>query len=149
MHGLHDDSFNFSISMDLCDSSRSRGSENWQSAMVTDLLYWAMELVGAVAITMSVSAYTNAEGVYPFQGQTYSGEYTRPGVCACGWSYPIGTHFIINGKEYTCLDRGSAITDNHIDIWFADVEEAIKWGRQELQVLAILPREYPKGAFHD
>jgi 3D (Asp-Asp-Asp) domain-containing protein len=106
-----------------------------------------MELVGAMAITMSVSGYTNAEGVYPFQGQMYSEEYTRPGVCACGWSYPLGTIFIIKGKEYICLDRGSAITDNHIDIWFADVKDADEWGRKELSVLAVIPNEHPRGAF--
>ena len=117
--------------------------------MVTSLLYWAVEMVGVISVTMSISGFTNVEGVYPFMGQMYSGEYTRQGVCACGWSYPMGTWFIVDDKSYVCLDRGRAITDNHLDIWFREVEEANKHGRKESPVLVVIPYGQPRGAFND
>jgi 3D (Asp-Asp-Asp) domain-containing protein len=89
----------------------------------------------------SVSGYCNESGASPYQGLTASGQYTRQGIVACGPSFPFGTRFLIKGKWYECQDRGSEITDDHLDIWFPTREEAIEWGRRELLVQFLLPDE--------
>jgi 3D (Asp-Asp-Asp) domain-containing protein len=98
-------------------------------------LLLALHSIGlhATVVSMSVSAYTNAGGAYPFQGLTASGVQT----VACGPSYPFGTVFIIDGRGYICQDRGGAITDGHVDIWMADEVAALDWGRQTLNVVII------------
>jgi 3D (Asp-Asp-Asp) domain-containing protein len=99
----------------------------------------ALRLMGwpAQVATMSVSAYTNAGGAPPYQGLTASGQYTRPGICACGPSFPFGTIFVVSGKWYVCQDRGSAITDGHLDLWVGEDEEAWAWGRRQMQVVVV------------
>jgi len=48
------------------------------------------------AITMTITAYTDCDlGMWPCDGITASGIPTRPGVCACGPSYPFGTVFCV------------------------------------------------------
>lgn len=91
---------------------------------------------------MSVSAYTNADGAWPYQGLTASGVYAVPGVAACGPGYPFGTLVWAPGHGWlTCLDRGPAITNDHIDVWMEDRGAAIEWGRQRLHVLIVRPGE--------
>jgi 3D (Asp-Asp-Asp) domain-containing protein len=34
----------------------------------------------------------------------------------------------------TVKDRGTAIQDDHLDVWFETVEEARQWGRRYLNV---------------
>ena len=89
--------------------------------------------------TFSVSAYWDGSGAHPYQGLTKSGEYTRPGVIACGEVYEFGTRFLVKGTWYECKDRGSAVTDTHLDIWFPSEEEALEWGRQHLDVIILPP----------
>ncbi len=90
--------------------------------------------------SMSVSAYSNANGAPPFAGLTASGYYTRPGYCACGPSYPFGTMFYIPGHgAVVCADRGSATTDGHIDIWMPTEAEAWAFERHELKVVVVRP----------
>ena len=93
--------------------------------------------VPASVETFSVSAYTNRTGAPPYQGLTASGEYTRPGVAACGPSYSFGTFLLVDAKWYVCADRGGAITDGHLDLWFQEDEGAWAWGRQTLNVLVV------------
>lgn len=98
--------------------------------------------------TLSVSAYTNLSGARPHKGLMASGQYTRPGVAACGPSYAFGTLFILpDGTIVVCLDRGTEITDKHLDIWMLtdpDGSEttALRFGRHTLTVLII---EFKKG----
>ncbi len=111
--------------------------------MVSNLLalLLCLRLLGfnAKMQTLSVSAYTNAGGVHPYQGQMASGEYTKEGVCACGPSYAFGTLFFVPSLErwFVCQDRGGAITDKNLDLWFATEEEALKLGRQGLEVIVV------------
>jgi len=88
---------------------------------------------------MSVSAYTNSGGVHPYEGLTASGAYTREGVAACGPSYAFGTLFFVPslGRWFVCQDRGGAITDANLDLWFASEDEALEWGRQGLEVIIV------------
>jgi 3D (Asp-Asp-Asp) domain-containing protein len=85
--------------------------------------------------TFSVSAYTDAEGVWPYAGLMASGYQTRQGVVACGPDFSFGTIFLIEGKLYICMDRGSAITNQHLDIWYASYPAAIEAGRKTVEVL--------------
>jgi hypothetical protein len=50
---------------------------------------------------------------------------------------------MLPGKYITCLDRGSAITDGHVDVWMESEADALEWGRRELVVL-VLPIPAPQ-----
>ena len=47
---------------------------------------------------------------------------------------PYGTEVIINGHKYIAEDCGGAIKGNHIDIFFDNHEDALKFGVQEKDV---------------
>ena len=49
---------------------------------------------------------------------------------------PLGTHVIINGKEYVAEDTGGYIKGNRIDIYYDTHEEAEKFGRNNIEVFA-------------
>ena len=64
---------------------------------------------------------------------TASGYRLRPGdkVVAMGKKYPFGTQVMIPGYGLaTVRDRGSAISDNHVDLYFERLEDALRWGRR-------------------
>jgi 3D (Asp-Asp-Asp) domain-containing protein len=47
---------------------------------------------------------------------------------------PLGTEIIINGNTYVAEDTGSAIKGNRIDIYFDSHSEALKFGRQTIDI---------------
>jgi 3D (Asp-Asp-Asp) domain-containing protein len=47
---------------------------------------------------------------------------------------PLGTEVIINGNTYVAEDTGSAIKGNRIDIYFDSHSEALKFGRQTIDI---------------
>lgn len=47
---------------------------------------------------------------------------------------PLGTRIIYNGIEYVAEDTGSAIKGNKIDIYFDSHEEALKFGKQRIEI---------------
>lgn len=51
---------------------------------------------------------------------------------------PLGTVVLINGKQYVAEDTGSAIKGNRIDICFDSHEQALKWGRQQIEIEVLL-----------
>jgi 3D (Asp-Asp-Asp) domain-containing protein len=51
---------------------------------------------------------------------------------------PLGTKVLINGKQYVAEDTGSAIKGNRIDIYFDSHEQALKWGRQQIEIEVLL-----------
>ena len=62
-------------------------------------------------------------------------------VAEAGWTVaadtsvlPFGTHIWIDGHEYEVQDRGSAITDRSIDIYFDNHEDALQFGVKNLSV---------------
>ncbi len=85
-----------------------------------------------VCLTVSVSAYTNADGAG--HGITASGVRTREGMAACGPSFPFGTVFVVQGKPYACMDRGGLVTDGHLDLWVSDEDTAWEFGRANMTV---------------
>lgn len=84
-------------------------------------------------ILFTTTAYSDAGGDLDSYGITASGKSTRPGIIACSKEIPFGTYIYLFGQGlYVCEDRGSAITENRIDIYFEIVEEAINFGKQEV-----------------
>ena len=86
------------------------------------------------SITVSATAYSAYDpGNGPY---TASGTPVRHGVIAVDPSFiPIGTRVYIPGYgEAVAEDIGGAIVGNIIDIAFDTHEEAIEFGRQELEI---------------
>jgi 3D (Asp-Asp-Asp) domain-containing protein len=101
-------------------------------------------------ITLEASAYTcgpESTGKHksdPDYCRTASGYVLRPGdkVAAMGKKYPFGTLVMIPGYGLaTVKDRGGAITDNHIDLYFEQLEDALRWGRRKVTVTVVLNNE--------
>jgi 3D (Asp-Asp-Asp) domain-containing protein len=104
--------------------------------------------------TYEVTAYTaNVESTGkttndPLYGVTASGEYVKElHSVACPRSIPFGSTVYIpyfaekadDDGVYVCVDRGGAITDGRIDVYTADLTDAITFGRRELDVLILPP----------
>jgi 3D (Asp-Asp-Asp) domain-containing protein len=95
--------------------------------------------------TFEVTAYTagpESTGKRPGDdgyGITASGEHVREKyTLACPPSMAFGTRLEIEGiGERVCSDRGGAIKDGRLDIYFAELKEARQFGRQRLQVRII------------
>jgi 3D (Asp-Asp-Asp) domain-containing protein len=76
----------------------------------------------------------------PSYGVTASGKMVQEWhTIACARSLKFGTKIYIPyfNQEFTCEDRGSAITEGKIDIYFADLEQALKFGRRQIEVMII------------
>lgn len=69
-------------------------------------------------------------------GVTTSGAIVSQGrTLACPRSIPFGTKIEIEGYGVrVCEDRGGHIVDGRLDIYIADLGEALQFGRQTLQV---------------
>ena len=65
-------------------------------------------------------------------GITASGHIAQEGITAAADTsvLPYGTEIMIDGEEYTVQDCGGAINGNRVDIFFADHETALSYGRQ-------------------
>lgn len=71
----------------------------------------------------------------PGYGLTASGSVAANGTIAAPPTYSFGTQMFIPGYGLgTVLDRGGAIKNAHIDLWFPSTQQAINWGAQHLQV---------------
>ena len=97
-------------------------------------------------IALEASAYTcgpestGKRPVDPGYCVTASGYRLRPGdkVVAMGKKYPFGTQVMIPGYGLaTVRDRGSAISDNHVDLYFERLEDALRWGRRMVAVTVV------------
>jgi len=110
-----------------------------------------------VTLTLTVSAYTNCDPGMRCDGVMATGLQTYNGVCACPEAFPFGTEYIVNGRKYTCLDRGYALEDGrtNLDLWFEDRQEALEFGIQDLGVTIIKIRRrernerLPRTAYDD
>ena len=74
-------------------------------------------------------------------GITASGTKGRVGTIAADTArYPFGTVMSVPGYGYGRVeDRGSAITGNHIDLFFKKHRHAVAWGRKTLRVKVWIP----------
>jgi 3D (Asp-Asp-Asp) domain-containing protein len=101
-------------------------------------------------VALEASAYTcgpestGKRPVDPGYCVTASGYRLRPGdkVVAMGKQYPFGTRVMIPGYGLaTVRDRGSAISDRHVDLYFERLEDALRWGRRSVTATIIPPGE--------
>ena len=97
-------------------------------------------------VALEASAYTcgpestGKRPVDPGYCVTASGYRLRPGdkVVAMGKKYPFGTQVMIPGYGLaTVRDRGSAISDNHVDLYFERLEDALRWGRRAVTATVV------------
>ena len=59
-------------------------------------------------------------------------------MVAMGKKYPFGTQVMIPGYGLaTVRDRGSAISDNHVDLYFERLEDALRWGRRMVNATVV------------
>ena len=72
-------------------------------------------------------------------GVTASGKTVQEGVTvACPPSLAFGTRLLIEGVgERVCHDRGGGIVEGRLDVYIADLQQALKFGRQTLEVEVI------------
>jgi 3D (Asp-Asp-Asp) domain-containing protein len=93
-------------------------------------------------VRMRVTAYCACErccGEYA-DGQTASGHNIQPGdaFVAADEQYPFGTQMVIEGynddRPVKVLDRGGAIKENRLDVFFHTHQEALEWGVQYIDV---------------
>jgi len=73
----------------------------------------------------------------PGYGITASGSIVDEGdTIACPPALPFGSkiHIPKLNETYVCEDRGSAITNGHLDIYKEDLADALQFGVQQLQV---------------
>lgn len=64
-------------------------------------------------------------------GITRSGEVAGPGTVAAPESIPFGTKIVVPGYGTGVVrDRGGAIVDGKLDVWFRSHTEARRWGRR-------------------
>ena len=102
-------------------------------------------------ITMEVTAYCPCKKCCgpKAQGITASGRHVSHNdglfVAADTRVLPFHTKLVIpgyaNGSAVPVLDRGGAIKGRKLDVFFPSHQEALKWGRQKVEVTVIeLPR---------
>lgn len=86
-------------------------------------------------IEFNCSAYCTCEKCTGGGGITASGTVPQANwTIAASKSYPFGTLIYIEGYGTYCVeDRGGAINNNKLDIYFATHEEACNFGRQQLK----------------
>lgn len=109
-------------------TTRSSTSETREVA-TTDKWIWAN--VSAYCACISCCGKTN--------GITASGtQATANRTIAASSAYAFGTKIEIEGMgTYIVEDRGGAITGNKIDIYFDSHQEALQFGRRNLQIRVV------------
>ncbi|MBE9546667.1 MAG: 3D domain-containing protein [Proteobacteria bacterium] len=87
----------------------------------------------------AVYTYGPSKGKRKKVGITSDGTKAKKGTIAADISrYPYGTKMYVPGYGWGVVhDTGSAIKGDHIDIFFKDRDDALKWGRKYLDVTII------------
>lgn len=94
------------------------------------------ELVCEVTAYCNCRQCTGKNPGDPGYGITASGTMTQHGTIAADWSvFEPGTVIAVPGYGTGRVeDRGSAIRGMKLDLWFAEHEAALEWGRQKMRV---------------
>lgn len=107
-----------------------------------------VENITPITTTLNTSAYCSCEICCgKTDGKTASGKMaTAWHTVAAGKDYPIGTIIYIpaladkpNGGWFVVEDRGGAISNEKLDVFFNTHEEAIKFGRRSLEAYIYIP----------
>lgn len=107
-----------------------------------------VENITPIITTLNTSAYCSCEICCgKTDGKTASGKMaTAWHTVAAGNDYPIGTIIYIpalvdkpNGGWFVVEDRGGAISNEKLDVFFNTHEEAIQFGRKSLEAYIYIP----------
>ncbi len=72
---------------------------------------------------------------YCLRSNTSSGASPGPGTAAAGPMVPLGSRFSVPGYgEVVVRDRNANYGPNQLDVWIADCNQAVRWGRRTLDV---------------
>jgi 3D (Asp-Asp-Asp) domain-containing protein len=89
-------------------------------------------------MTVVATAYCDCESCCGkwADGITASGVRAKPNhtIAVDRNIIPLGTEVIINGNTYVAEDTGSAIKGKRIDIYFDSHSEALRFGRQTIEI---------------
>ena len=126
-------SFDEPISAEVSDQSDSNGVlENSMEGLSHS------GLVKEVIKNVRITAYTKYDaGVNCISVSQKNICWTEENICACPSKYEFGTKFIINGKEWICLDRMAPNyrEGNNFDLWYDDdLDSAIQFGIKYMDV---------------
>ena len=96
----------------------------------------AMQEENSRVVIANCSAYTASpeECGDNSSGITASGTIAQEGVTVAMDDVPLGTRVRINGHEYIVEDRFGGGYENRVDIFFDSKEDALRFGRQNLEV---------------
>ena len=95
--------------------------------------------VDSYTYVAEVSAYTASDDECgKSDGITASGTHVQQGrtIAAPSW-IPFGTKVIIGEHEYIVEDRGGYISDNRLDIYMDSRDDAVEFGRKEIEVTVV------------
>ena len=95
--------------------------------------------VDSYTYVAEVSAYTATDDQCgKSDGITASGTHVQQGrtIAAPSW-IPFGTKVIIGEHEYIVEDRGGYISDNRLDIYMDSRDDAVEFGRKEIEVTVV------------
>lgn len=86
--------------------------------------------------TFTITAYCGCKKCSGGHSKTASGTTPTEGrtIAADTSILPFGTKVVIDGIVYTVEDRGSGVSGNHIDIFFATHERAVAFGTKTVKV---------------
>ena len=86
--------------------------------------------------TFTITAYCGCKKCSGGHNKTASGTTPTEGrtIAADTSILPFGTQVVIDGIVYTVEDRGSGVSGNHIDIFFATHAKAMAFGRKTMKV---------------
>lgn len=86
--------------------------------------------------TFTITAYCGCSKCGGGSNKTASGTTPTEGrtIAADTSILPFGTQVVIGGVVYTVEDRGSGVSGNHIDIFFATHAKALAFGRKSMKV---------------
>lgn len=72
---------------------------------------------------------------YCLRSNTSSGSPPTPGTAAAGPMIPMGSRFTVPGYgQVVVRDRNTGYGPNQLDVWLADCNQAVRWGRRTLEV---------------
>ena len=72
---------------------------------------------------------------YCLRSNTSTGAPPGPGTAAAGPMVPLGSRFSVPGYgDVVVRDRNTNYGPNQLDVWLADCNQAIRWGRRTLDV---------------
>jgi len=86
-----------------------------------------------------VYAYGPLKGKRKKVGITADGTKAKHGTIAADTRrYPFGTKMYVPGYGWGEVhDTGSALKGNHIDVFFSDRDDALRWGKKRLKVVIL------------